>query len=190
MLDIVKIGFMKMRAIQVLLFSFFLFPVYAVRQTDSSSLTDKIWIPQALSDKTFGLEVERVFLPQGVKRLQPSWLFLVRNGRVRADLPYLGRYSSPNLSVEHRQLVEIDGMAVDYRVDTLRRGAFRLKFKVYQVGETFTFELRIGKDAYATLYLQSSMRSEIRYSGILKIVPGWKTGMKEAGERVSVDTVH
>lgn len=180
---------MKMRIVQFLLVSFFLFPVRAVCQTSSSAEADKAWLPQVLSDKTFGLEVDRVFLPQGVRTLQSPWLFLVRNGRVQANLPYLGRYSSPNLSVDHKQLVEVDGMAVDYRVDTLKRGAFRIKFKVYQVGETFTFELRVDKDAYATLYLQSSMRSEIRYSGNLKIVPGWRSGKKDTAGSLPTDTV-
>ncbi len=147
----------------------------AAEGTGKSSRSDrKAWIPMVLADKTFGLEVERMFIPQGVKPLRDAWLFLVREGRVQAELPYVGRFSSPNLSIAHRQLVDIDGLLFDYQVDTLRRGAYRVKFKVQQVGETFEAEMRIGRDAYTTLYLRSGMRSEIRYSGMLKIVPGWE----------------
>ena len=128
------------------------------------------WIPQILDSKTFAIEIDRLFLPMGIINLRHTWLMLVKDGHVEAGLPYWGRYSAPNLSIDHPLVVEVDAMATDYKVDTTRKG-YEVNFKLYQVGETLEVELRINKDGYVSFYLYSSMRSDIRYSGAIKMVP-------------------
>ena len=145
----------------------------------SSSQENKTWIPYVLNDRVFAIEIDQVFLTQGVRRLSVPVPFFVRRGRVQTSLPYIGRFSSPNLAVAQNLTLDLDGPVADYSVDTLRRGAYRVKFKVYQIGESFNIEMKVTRDAYATLYVQSSMRSEITYSGMLKIVEGWKPGLTD-----------
>lgn len=142
----------------------------------SASQNDKPWIPYVLADRTFAIEIDQVFLTQGVRRLSVPVPFFVRRGRVQTSLPYIGRFSSPNLAVAQNLTLDLDGPLAEYSVDTLRRGAYRVKFKMYQIGESFNIEIKVTRDAYATLYVQSSMRSEITYSGMLKIVEGWRPG--------------
>ncbi len=132
-------------------------------------LEDDDWIPEILANKTFAIEIDRLFLPMGIINLRHTWLMLVRDGHVEAGLPYWGRYSAPNLSIDHPLVVEVDAMAADYKVDTTRRG-YEVNFKLYQVGETLEVELRINKNGYVSFYLYSSMRSDIRYSGDIKMV--------------------
>lgn len=136
--------------------------------------SDKPWIPYVLADRTFAIEIDQVFLTQGVRRLSVPAPFFVRQGRVQSSLPYIGRFSSPNLAVAQNLTLDLDGPLAEYSVDTLRRGAYRVKFKLHQIGESFDIEIKVTRDAYATLYVQSSMRSEITYSGMLKIVEGWR----------------
>ena len=145
----------------------------------SSSQENKTWIPYVLNDRVFAIEIDQVFLTQGVRRLSVPVPFFVRRGRVQTSLPYIGRFSSPNLAVAQNLTLDLDGPVADYSVATLRRGAYRVKFKVYQIGESFNIEMKVTRDAYATLYVQSSMRSEITYSGMLKIVEGWKPGSQD-----------
>lgn len=144
-----------------------------------SSEQNKPWIPYVLADRIFAIEIDQVFLTQGVRRLSVPVPFFVRQGRVQTSLPYIGRFSSPNLAVAQDLTLDLDGPVADYSVDTLRRGAYRVKFKVYQIGESFNIEIKVTRDAYATLYVQSSMRSEITYSGMLKMVEGWKPGSQD-----------
>ena len=133
-------------------------------------IEDKAWIPEILAEKTFAIEIDRLFLPMGIINLRHTWLMLVRDGHVEAGLPYWGRYSAPNLSIDHPLVVEVDAPVTDYHVDTTRKG-YEVNFKLYQVGETLEVELRIDKDGYVSFYLYSSMRSDIRYSGAIKMVP-------------------
>ena len=133
-------------------------------------IEDKAWIPEILAEKTFAIEIDRLFLPMGIINLRHTWLMLVRDGHVEAGLPYWGRYSAPNLSIDHPLVVEVDAPVTDYHVDTTRKG-YEVNFKLYQVGETLEAELRIDKDGYVSFYLYSSMRSDIRYSGAIKMVP-------------------
>lgn len=133
-------------------------------------IEDETWIPEILAERTFAIEIDRLFLPMGIINLRHTWLMLVRDGHVEAGLPYWGRYSAPNLSIDHPLVVEIDAPATDYQVDTIRKG-YEVNFKIYQVGETLEVELRIDKNGYVSFYLYSSMRSDIRYSGAIKMVP-------------------
>ena len=133
-------------------------------------IEDNAWIPEILAEKTFAIEIDRLFLPMGIINLRHTWLMLVRDGHVEAGLPYWGRYSAPNLSIDHPLVVEVDAPVTDYHVDTTRKG-YEVNFKLYQVGETLEVELRIDKDGYVSFYLYSSMRSDIRYSGAIKMVP-------------------
>ena len=133
-------------------------------------IEDKAWIPEILAEKTFAIEIDRLFLPMGIINLRHTWLMLVRDGHVEAGLPYWGRYSAPNLSIDHPLVVEVDAPVTDYHVDTTRKG-YEVNFKLYQVGETLEVELRIDKDGYVAYYRYSSMRSDIRYSGAIKMVP-------------------
>ena len=107
--------------------------------------TDKNWIPYVLADKTFAIEIDQVFLAQGVRRLSVPAPFFVRRGKVQASLPFIGRFSSPNLAVAQNLTLDLDGPLADYTVDTLRRGAYRVRFKVYQIGETFDIEIKVTR---------------------------------------------
>lgn len=139
-------------------------------KSKKSDQEDKTWIPAILDSMTFAIEVDRLFLPMAVINLRHTWLLLIRDGMVEAALPYWGRYSAPNLSIDHPLVVEIEGVATDYRIDPMRKG-YEVNFKVAQVGENLEIELRINKNGYVTFYLYSSMRSDILYSGEIKMVP-------------------
>lgn len=149
----------------------------------------KPWIPYVLADKTFAVEIDQVFLAQGVRRLSVPAPFFVRRGKAQASLPFIGRFSSPNLAVSQNLTLDIDAPLADYTVDTLKRGAYRVRFKVYQIGETFDIEMKVTRDAYATLYVQSSMRSDISYSGMLKIIEGWRPAQDETPENAPAESV-
>lgn len=138
-------------------------------KTKKKPTESKMWIPDVLEKKTFGIEITRMFTPGGIVNLSRPGLFMLKSGRMQANLPYVGRFRAPNLAIAHKRTVDIDAPAIDYNVYPTRRG-FRVKYKIFQVGENFDVELRIDRNGYTSVYLYSSLRSDIRYSGSLKML--------------------
>lgn len=133
---------------------------------------EKTWLPDILKKGEFGIEVTRMFGPMDMHHLRETWLFLLEGGFLKTTLPYIGRMQSPNLSVSHRHALEIYAPVVGYKVEALRRGGYKVSFTARQVGEEFDIEIKVSRDAEATIYISSSIRSDIRYSGSLKMIPG------------------
>lgn len=129
----------------------------------------KRWLPEILERQSFGIEITRMFTPGGIVNLSHPGLFLLKSGRMQANLPYIGRFRAPNLAIAHKRTVDIDAPAIDYKVYSTRRG-FRVRYKIFQVGENFDVEIRINRNGYATVYIYSSLRSDIRYSGEVKML--------------------
>ena len=133
----------------------------------TKTANEKSWIPEVLAQKSFGIEITRMFTPGGIVSLSTPALFMLKSGKMQANLPYVGRFSAPNLAIAYKRTINIDNPAIDYSLSPTRRG-FRVKYRIYQVGENFDVELRVDKNGYTTVYIYSSIRSDIRYSGTLK----------------------
>ncbi len=138
-------------------------------KTRKKPIETKTWMPEVLEKKTFGIEITRMFTPGGIVNLSRPGLFLLKSGRMQANLPYVGRFRAPNLAIAYKRTVDIDAPAIDYKIYPTRRG-FRVRYKIFQVGENFDVELRIDRNGYTSVYLYSSLRSDIRYSGSLKML--------------------
>lgn len=142
------------------------------RKPEKKKTSDKEWLPAILKKGEFGIEVDRLLGPMNTVHLQNTWLFLLERGFLETTLPYIGRMHSPNLAISHQRAMEIKAPIIGYRVEALRRGSYRVRFQVRQVGEVFDIEIRVNRDAGATIYISSSIRSDARYSGVVKMIPG------------------
>ena len=142
-------------------------PVRKEKTVKPKTANEKSWIPEVLAQKSFGIEITRMFTPGGIVSLSTPALFMLKSGKMQANLPYVGRFSAPNLAIAYKRTINIENPAIDYSLSPTRRG-FRVKYRIYQVGENFDVELRVDKNGYTTVYIYSSIRSDIRYSGTLK----------------------
>lgn len=142
------------------------------RKPEKKKHNDKEWLPAILKKGEFGIEVDRMLGPMNMVHLQNTWLFLLERGFLETTLPYIGRMHSPNLAINHQRAMEIKAPIIGYRVEALKRGSYRVRFQVRQVGEVFDIEIRVNRDAGATIYISSSIRSDARYSGVVKMIPG------------------
>lgn len=91
-------------------------------------------------------------------------------GVVESSLPYTGEIRTPSYANATNSNIEINSQAENYKYDmNTKKGLITLRFKAKQSNESFDITMDIQSDGFTTVFMSSSMRTQIRYTGKLQL---------------------
>ncbi|OZV68452.1 DUF4251 domain-containing protein [Winogradskyella aurantia] len=102
-------------------------------------------------------------------RLESGYFLRVEGDSTNAVLPFIGEYRAANYNTASNGNISFNSTVKDYsyEVDT-KKNSIQLKFAASKGTESFDMFLEIFPNHFSTLYVSSSNRTQIRYTGHIK----------------------
>ena len=116
---------------------------------------------------SYAFEVQNI-LPTGGRNIRPTTIYTlqVRDGHVRALLPYFGRAYSPSYGGDGG--INLDGKAENLEISRNdKKMNILIKFDIKGDGDSYQVSLNVTRSGFASLSIIPTRRQPIGYSGLL-----------------------